>query len=180
MNFLRAPSRIFAYFAYFAVQKDGASTSLESRAAGKRLANCRATKKTPRRGEAGRGVKSREPQVRIELTTARLRIECSTTELLWRMTSDGGTNGAARSCMPWRGLEPRRLSAPPPQDGVSTNFTTRATGGSCGPAAARPDRRCGAASCTTGATGLEPATSRVTVECSNQTELRPPTTDPRG
>ena len=29
--------------------------------------------------------------------------------------------------MPWRGLEPRRLSAPPPQDGVSTNFTTRAT-----------------------------------------------------
>src|SRR5690242_20495628 len=25
----------------------------------------------------------------------------------------------------------------------------------------------------TGATGLEPATSRVTVECSNQTELRP-------
>src|ERR1700710_3116189 len=28
----------------------------------------------------------------------------------------------------------------------------------------------------TGPTGLEPATSRVTVECSNQTELRPPTT----
>jgi hypothetical protein len=28
--------------------------------------------------------------------------------------------------MPWRGLEPRRLAAPPPQDGVSTNFTTRA------------------------------------------------------
>ena len=27
---------------------------------------------------------------------------------------------------------------------------------------------------TTGPTGLEPATSRVTVECSNQTELRPP------
>src|SRR4051812_44347900 len=26
---------------------------------------------------------------------------------------------------------------------------------------------------TTGPTGLEPATSRVTVECSNQTELRP-------
>src|SRR5688572_4817445 len=55
--------------------------------------------------------------------------------------------------MPWRGFEPRRLSAPPPQDGVSTSFTTRAT--------------------TTGPTGLEPATSRVTVECSNQTELRP-------
>jgi hypothetical protein len=55
--------------------------------------------------------------------------------------------------MPWRGFEPRRLSAPPPQDGVSTSFTTRAK--------------------TTGPTGLEPATSRVTVECSNQTELRP-------
>ena len=56
----------------------------------------------------------REPQVGIEPTTARLRIECSTTELLWRIA------------MPWRGLEPRRLAAPPPQDGVSTNFTTRA------------------------------------------------------
>src|SRR5512138_1602207 len=33
--------------------------------------------------------------------------------------------------MPWRGLEPRRLAAPPPQDGVSTNFTTRAY--NCGP-----------------------------------------------
>src|SRR5207237_6269272 len=31
--------------------------------------------------------------------------------------------------MPWRGLEPRRLAAPPPQDGVSTNFTTRAQPG---------------------------------------------------
>src|SRR5439155_1215225 len=58
--------------------------------------------------------------------------------------------------MPWRGLEPRRLSAPPPQDGVSTNFTTRA------------NPFCIA----TEPTGLEPATSRVTVECSNQTELR--------
>ena len=28
--------------------------------------------------------------------------------------------------MPWSGLEPLCLSAPPPQDGVSTNFTTRA------------------------------------------------------
>ena len=63
----------------------------------------------------------REPQVGIEPTTARLRIECSTTELLWR------TDERSDACdMPWRGLEPRRLSAPPPQDGVSTNFTTRA------------------------------------------------------
>src|SRR6267154_2445957 len=28
--------------------------------------------------------------------------------------------------MPWLGFEPRRLTAPPPQDGVSTSFTTRA------------------------------------------------------
>ena len=54
-----------------------------------------------------------EPPVGIEPTTARLRIECSTAELRW-------------PSMPWRGLEPRRLAAPPPQDGVSTNSTTRA------------------------------------------------------
>ena len=30
--------------------------------------------------------------------------------------------------MLWSGLEPLRLAAPPPQDGVSTNFTTRARG----------------------------------------------------
>ena len=29
-----------------------------------------------------------------------------------------------RRAMPKRGLEPRRLSAPPPQDGASTNFAT--------------------------------------------------------
>src|SRR5258705_11146686 len=88
-------------------------------------------------------MKRPEPLVGFEPTTARLRIECSTPELQWQRTTR----------MPWRGFEPRRLSAPPPQDGVSTSFTTRAR--------------------TTGPTGLEPATSRVTVECSNQTELRP-------
>ena len=61
-----------------------------------------------------------EPAVGIEPTTARLRIGCSTTELRWR------TVGVRPPNMPWRGLEPRRLAAPPPQDGVSTNFTTRA------------------------------------------------------
>src|SRR6185437_9341268 len=61
-------------------------------------------------------VRTSEPQVGIEPTTARLRIECSTPELLWHHLVP----------MPWRGLEPRRLAAPPPQDGVSTNFTTRA------------------------------------------------------
>ena len=34
--------------------------------------------------------------------------------------------GLCTAGMPWRGFEPRRLSAPPPQDGVSTSFTTRA------------------------------------------------------
>jgi hypothetical protein len=102
-----------------------------------------------------------EPQVGIEPTTARLRIECSTTELLWRKYG-----------MPWLGFEPRRLAAPPPQDGVSTSFTTRAIPSSS--TAATPTDT----PTTTGATGLEPATSRVTVECSNQTELRPLTNIP--
>src|SRR6185369_4372717 len=62
------------------------------------------------------GEETREPLVGFEPTTARLRIECSTPELQWQRMSR----------MPWRGFEPRRLSAPPPQDGVSTSFTTRA------------------------------------------------------
>lgn len=104
-----------------------------------------------------------EPQIGIEPMTARLRIGCSTTELLWLTVNrrKRQTCNLFSTCMPWRGLEPRSLSAPPPQDGVSTNFTTRAH---TGPALVT----------ATGATGLEPATSRVTVECSNQTELRPP------
>ena len=86
-----------------------------------------------------------EPLVGFEPTTARLRIECSTTELRWLtagmrdalcgMRNSLGSELPRRSRshpasripqMPWRGLEPRRLAAPPPQDGVSTNFTTRA------------------------------------------------------
>ena len=74
--------------------------------------------------------------------------------------------------MPWSGLEPLCLTAPPPQDGVSTNFTTRATS-----LHARRNPRVTSFNRTpkktTGPTGLEPATSRVTVECSNQAELRP-------
>src|SRR5690349_22432338 len=74
--------------------------------------------------------------------------------------------------MPWRGFEPRRLAAPPPQDGVSTSFTTRAL--YCLPAfAGERGRTSSPTHIPTGPTGLEPATSRVTVECSNQTELRP-------
>ena len=92
--------------------------------------------------------------------------------------------------MPWRGFEPRRLAAPPPQDGVSTSFTTRAM--NCMLHGATVERFDGVrrddartpstppslrtvqpSNRVTGPTGLEPATSRVTVECSNQTELRP-------
>ena len=84
--------------------------------------------------------------------------------------------------MPWRGLEPRRLSAPPPQDGVSTNFTTRARG--IARCAARTNL-CPATRPSTagvvheevparaGLTGLEPATSGVTDRHSNQAELQP-------
>ena len=73
--------------------------------------------------------------------------------------------------MPWSGLEPLCLAAPPPQDGVSTNFTTRANH-FLNRTAKSPELREYSQN-KTGPTGLEPATSRVTVECSNQTELRP-------
>src|SRR6476660_7148635 len=85
--------------------------------------------------------------------------------------------------MPWSGLEPLRLAAPPPQDGVSTNFTTRAITACCltlpTPADPRPAALHAGPAIATGPTGLEPATSRVTVECSNQTELRPLCADGR-
>jgi hypothetical protein len=90
---------------------------------------------------------NQEPAVGIEPTTARLRIECSTTELRWRYRDSVAGSGTpepsqerrtanpraaptietrSRIVMPWSGLEPLCLAAPPPQDGVSTNFTTRA------------------------------------------------------
>jgi hypothetical protein len=97
-------------------------------------------------------------------------------------TTDGGRQMADGSCcslpstvcrleMPWLGFEPRRLAAPPPQDGVSTSFTTKAIRSSSIFLLRYSDYT--HITYATGATGLEPATSRVTVECSNQTELRP-------
>ena len=65
------------------------------------------------------------------------------------------------TAMPKSGLEPLRLSAPPPQDGVSTNFTTWAT------------RRPNCTNFRAGLTGLEPATSGVTVRHSNQLSYSP-------
>src|ERR1700719_5073565 len=71
------------------------------------------------------------------LLQIRLRIGCSTPELLWQVRvllnpNSRGRYGADPSNdltagVPWSGLEPLCLTAPPPQDGVSTNFTTRAT-----------------------------------------------------
>jgi hypothetical protein len=171
--------------------------------------------RTPRfRGVVGPiGRPNSEPAVGIEPTTARLRIECSTTELRWHVCSvkrprclpcgprllrspgardtlhsprAGLVHVRIASCcspapethrtrlaltppppltatacaplhsVPWRGLEPRRLTAPPPQDGVSTNSTTRASH-----------------LCCTGLTGLEPATSGVTDRHSNQLSYSP-------
>ena len=142
--------------------------------------NAPATNRQPERTENVEVSFYQEPQVGIEPTTARLRIECSTTELLWRDPARAMDRRVTR--MPWLGFEPRRLSAPPPQDGVSTSFTTRARITSIVrrrsieadpavlPAACLPTCE---PMLPAGATGLEPATSRVTVECSNQTELRP-------
>jgi hypothetical protein len=68
----------------------------------------------------------KEPLVGFEPTTARLRIESSTPELQWLVSNEGRVVDAPLISMPWRGFEPRRLSALPPQDSVSTSFTTRA------------------------------------------------------
>ena len=53
-----------------------------------------------------------------------------------------GALACAPNTMPWRGFEPRRLSALPPQDSVSTSFTTRASGGKTSPRekGGQPDR----------------------------------------
>ena len=86
--------------------------------------NAPATNRQPERTENVEVSFYQEPQVGIEPTTARLRIECSTTELLWRDPARAMHRRVTR--MPWLGFEPRRLSAPPPQDGVSTSSTTPA------------------------------------------------------
>jgi hypothetical protein len=121
----------------------------------------------------------REPQVRIELTTARLRIGCSTPELLWQVW-----------VLPYPKLRGGYGSFPPASleawnvcPGADSNryaFRHHPLKMACLPISP-PGRQplAGRKFCElrvffeTGPTGLEPATSRVTVECSNQTELRP-------
>src|SRR5688572_13685020 len=94
-----------------------------------------------------------EPAIGIEPMTARLRIECSTTELRWRAT-------------------PARARQRSP------SFHALARTRTVTPCGTTPSRwrvyQFHHQGKTTGSTGLEPATSRVTVECSNQAELRPP------
>jgi hypothetical protein len=87
--------------------------------------------------------------VRFELTTARLRIECSTPELLWQERN---------------ALERTR---------TATSFDTTPSRWRVYQFHHQGNYICFCFTQTTGPTGLEPATSRVTVECSNQTELRP-------
>ena len=114
-----------------------------------------------------------EPQIGIEPMTARLRIGCSTTELLWRcFTCDVPREKHA--------LERTRTATPcgtaPSRRRVyQFHHQSEGPGQLAGTPLLRPAvlSSCEPVLRTTGATGLEPATSRVTVECSNQTELRP-------
>ena len=100
----------------------------------------------------------REPQVRIELTTARLRIGCSTPELLWPRCPGADSNRYALRHHP---LKMACLPISPPGQ-LLLHSSPRET-----------LQKTAKLQKSTGPTGLEPATSRVTVECSNQTELRP-------
>jgi hypothetical protein len=110
-----------------------------------------------------------EPAVGIEPTTARLRIECSTTELRWHSEDALARTRTVTPC----GTTPSRWRV--------YQFHHQ---GNAGRAEQLRDRRIQLKApalthpllhlhAPTGPTGLEPATSRVTVECSNQTELRP-------
>ena len=109
----------------------------------------------------------KEPAVGIEPTTARLRIECSTTELRWR--SRAGANTPAHHL-------PSETACP----GADSNrdaLRHHPLKMACLPISP-PGRELTICSLySTEPTGLEPATSRVTVECSNQAELRLPAND---
>ena len=140
--------------------------------------------KTGRRehGNRRRTTTSKEPQVGIEPTTARLRIECSTTELLWRnyrrRKADGG-----RQCLPSAVYRLPSDNTCPGSDSNRDALRHHPLKMACLPVSPPGQsqrvhlralqQRSNSGPPTTGATGFEPATSRVTVECSNQTELRP-------
>jgi hypothetical protein len=106
----------------------------------------------------------REPAVRIELTTARLRIECSTTELRWRSAvrrtcPDADSN---RDALRHHPLKMACLPISPPGPCNTLRLCSLPL---------RNDRDCSQSKA--GLTGLEPATSGVTDRHSNQAELQP-------
>ena len=134
--------------------------------------------------------------MRIELTTARLRIGCSTPELLWQVLRNGPSTAAWRceSSEPSNTLQSKALASSthaqclscPGADSNRYAFRHHPLKMACLPISPPgQNQRARAANSIrtlrtyprsqnkTGPTGLEPATSRVTVECSNQTELRP-------
>ena len=131
--------------------------------------------------------------MRFELTTARLRIGCSTPELLWHVPRNSHSlTGVAVRALPdrtpysqkhWHRQE-RSASECPGADSNRYAFRHHPLKMACLPISPpgqnlspqfRSCRETELISKTqnTGPTGLEPATSRVTVECSNQAELRP-------
>jgi hypothetical protein len=126
-----------------------------------------------------------EPQVGIEPTTARLRIECSTPELLWHHLVWFHALARTRTATPcgttpsrWRVYQFHHQGKPTcscvlrhSQPAIRYQLSEIRNMRTVVP---HPDpNRVNCELSNTGATGLEPATSRVTVECSNQTELRP-------
>jgi hypothetical protein len=126
-----------------------------------------------------------EPQVGIEPTTARLRIECSTPELLWQAVVSPNALARTRTATPcgttpsrWRVYQFHHQGKPTCSysDDVRYQLSISAFRNSeHATLVVHPEpNRVNCELSDTGATGFEPATSRVTVECSNQAELRPP------
>ena len=106
-------------------------------------------------------LKSKEPQKGIEPLTARLRIECSTTELLWQFPTEVPTltcpdADSNRDALRHHPLKMACLPISPP--GRPNPFPA-----SCNQSPKLP----------TGPTGLEPATSAVTVRHSNRLSYGP-------
>src|SRR5215217_4044965 len=114
-----------------------------------------------------------EPAVGIEPTTARLRIGCSTTELRWRTvevnrrTCPGADSN--RDAFRHHPLKMACLPVSPPGRCTTVSSLVSACVDEDDTPTHAPIHQL---TDPTGPTGLEPATSRVTVECSNQTELR--------
>ncbi len=119
-----------------------------------RRRRARKNERARRHGDVGRGILS-EPAVGIEPTTARLRIGCSTTELRWRVLRDCDSPRGAASY-----AQARTRTATP--FGTTPSRWRVYQFHHLGPSVFRA-----------GLTGLEPATSGVTVRHSNQLSYSP-------